>query len=289
MSRFTKFLTCLILLFVSTNAHADSYENYVNKILAKVPKAKGVKKLKKLDRRLLVEYSGVLKNTASAFLVVRTNDGRWSKLLVNPAEQKLSAEKTVPILVIERFTTYKDGTDQAIQVQGKDVRLFGGFEFNLDIGQVVPKDIGGDIRFVVTKEGAYAEPVGKAEFYLVTKSIPEAKSTASTGPKVGEKFKKEFFTGKYKLYDDGRRNGTLYLKVRKDGLVTGKYYSQKDGRKYEVQGKVTEPSHFIEFSIVYPRTTETFRGWMFTGNGRAIAGSARMQRGVFGFYAVRVK
>ncbi|MGF1581092.1 MAG: hypothetical protein ACFCD0_17135 [Gemmataceae bacterium] len=289
MFRLTATLVGMVLFFLPVKASADCYENYINTVLAKVPKAKGVKKLKKLDRRLLIEYSGALRNTASAFVVIRTNDGRWSKILVNPAEQKLSGGKTIPILIIDQFTTYKDGTDQAIQAQGNDVRLFADFEFNLDIGQVVPKTIGGDIRFVVTKEGSYAEPVGKAEFYLVTKSIPEAKSVASTGPKVGQSFKKVYFTGKYKLYDDGRRNGTLYLNVRKDGLVTGKYYSQKDGRKYEVQGKVSEPTHHIEFSIVYPRITETFSGWMFTANGRAIAGSARMQQGVFGFYAVRIE
>jgi len=79
------------------------------------------------------------------------------------------------------------------------------------------------------------------------------------------------------------------LKVDAAGDVTGWYYSDKDGAKYEVTGKVGEPSHAIKFKVQLPRTPLEFHGWMFTKDGQAICGYSRLQDRDFGFYAVRVE
>jgi hypothetical protein len=165
--------------------------------------------------------------------------------------------------------------------------LFQDFVFNLDIGQVVPPKVGGDLRLVVANGKFYAEPTGKAAFYLITKPLPEAVPPKNTSTFTTGKFQPKFFNGVYKLYDDGRRTGTLHLRVTAKGAVTGYYYSGKDGKKYEVDGQVGDPHHRIDFKIIFPRTAETFRGWMFTGNGAAIAGTARLEQSEFGFYAIR--
>ena len=47
------------------------------------------------------------------------------------------------------------------------------------------------------------------------------------------------------------------------------------------------PPYVIEFTVKYPRTEQSFRGLMFTGTGKAIAGTARMAGTETGFYAVR--
>ncbi len=58
--------------------------------------------------------------------------------------------------------TYKEGEERAVQASGKNLSLFAGFRFSLDLGQVVPEELGGDLRFVVEGEKIYTQPLGKA-------------------------------------------------------------------------------------------------------------------------------
>lgn len=286
----TAFVTILALpVLLVSGARGDDFDNYTNRVLEKVPHSKGVKRITRLDRVTLIDGSGALRETTGALLVVKTNQGRWAKLIVHPARQKISDNQSLPILLIERFVTFREGTDRAVLAEGKGVRLFNGFVLNLDLGQVVPESVGGDIRFVAKGEEGYAEPVGKAEFYLVTKPLPEAVPPKSEKLVIREPFIPEYFNGVYKLLDDGRRSGELHLKVDKDRQVTGYYYSDRDGRKYPVEGAVGDPHHQIVFKVKFPQTTQEFRGWMFTGDGKAIAGVARMQRRETGFYALRME
>ena len=92
-----------------------------------------------------------------------------------------------------------------------------------------------------------------------------------------------------KLHDDGRRSGVLKLEVTEAGEITGTFTSDKDGREYEVQGKAGTPKHAVSFTIKYPATTQTFTGYMFTGDGRAIAGTTKMLEREAGFYAERME
>lgn len=277
-----------VLLILSRNAvHADAFDQYFNPVLALVPKSKNAVAVKQLTPDLLVQHSRALPNLTSSFVVVKTNEGRFAKLLVQPARQKTSATESVPIFLIERYVTYREGEERTILTQGQNVRLFEDFRFSLDIGQVVPKGIDADLRFVVDNDQVYVEPQGKAEIYLVTKHLPEA--IPKKGPKlvVGEKFEARYFSGTYKIYDDGRRSGVLKLAVSEDGDVSGDYYSDKDGQKYEVSGKVGNPNHAIQFRVTLPRTIQFYSGFMFTGDGRVITGTSRLQERETGFYAVR--
>lgn len=282
-----RLLVLTLLLAIPTLTHADSFDNYTNPILAKVPDSKSAEKIKALTPELMVEHSRVLPGVTGTFVVVKTNEGRWAKLLLQPARQKVSATESVPILLIERFVTFREGEERTIHVQGKNVRLFDAFRFSLDLGQVVPEGLTGDVRFVVTKDGMHAEPIDKAEIYLVTKHFPEA--TIKKGPKlvVGATFEPRYFNGTFKLHDDGRRSGTLKLVVGETGEVSGSFYSDKDGARYDVGGKVGAPNHSINFTISFPRSVQTFQGWMFTGDARVITGSARLQDRETGFYAIR--
>ncbi len=184
--------------------------------------------------------------------------------------------------------TYREGEERTIDAEGKMVRLFGGFHFDLDMGQVVPAHLGGDLRLVVKGDDSYVEPVGKAEIYLVTKHLKEATPKKQPRPEIGEAFEARYFNGSYKLFDDGRRTGTLRLKVGDKNEVSGFYYSGKDGQKYEVAGKVgANPNHAIQFRITFPKSVQFFQGLMFTGDGGAIVGSSRLQDRETGFYAIR--
>jgi hypothetical protein len=144
-----------------------------------------------------------------------------------------------------------------------------------------------DVRFVAVDGKVALEPLGKAEMFIVTRPLPGAKPKKSPKVVIGAAFEPRYFNGTYKLYDDGRRSGTLHLKVAADGEVTGAYYSDKDGQKYEVEGKVGRPNHMIQFRVTFPRSMQHFQGWMFTGDGRAITGTSRLQERETGFYALR--
>ena len=254
-----------------------------------MPTAAGVKEVKQLTPALIADNDRVLPGVTSAFVVVRTNDNRFAKLLVQPARQKVDADRQVPILMIDRFVTYKEGDERTVQASGHNVYLFPGFRFQLDIGQVVPEELGGDLRFVNDGGKAYLEPIGKAKLYLLTKPLPEATTKKTAKLVVGETYEPRYFNGSFKLHDDGRRSGTLTLKVGAGNDVTGSYYSDKDGQKYDVKGKVLTPNYAIQFTVKFPRTEQQFQGFMFTADGKAIAGISRMQEREAGFYALRVE
>jgi len=290
MNRVGKLGLAMVVALVSTGqARADAFDNYTNPLLALVPKAKTAEVVRQLTPELMVKHSRALPNITATFAVVKTNEGRYSKLLLQAARQKVAGDETVPILLIERYVTYREGEEKTIHAQGQNVRLFGDFRFNLDIGQVVPKGVDADLHFVAEGDKVYVEPVGKAELYLVTKHLPEATPKKSAKFVIGEKFEARFFAGTYKLYDDGKRSGTLKLNVSGDGDVSGDYYSDKDGSKYEVSGKVGNPNYTIQFRVTYPKTIQFFNGFMFTGDGRTITGSSRLEEREVGFYAVRVE
>ena len=282
-------LGVLVLLACLRPLRADAFDRYTNPVLAKAPTAAGVREVKQLTPALIADHEGVLRGLEGALVVVQTNEGRYSKLLVQAARQKVAGGAPNPVLLIDCYVTYKEGQERAAEASGQNVRLFHGFRFSLDIGQVVPESLGGDLRFVAADGQVYAEPVGEARFYLVTKPLPEAEPKKGDRPAVGGPFDVRFFNGTYKLHDDGRRSGTLTLQVADNGDVTGAYYSDKDGRKYEVEGKVGTPKNSIRFTIKFPRTLQDFHGWLFTGDAKALTGSSRLQDRETGFYALRVE
>jgi hypothetical protein len=271
-------------------ARADAFDHYFNKILAKIPEAKTAEKVTKLTPALMVQHNRALPGIAATFIVAKTNDNRYAKLLVQAARQKISETESAPIVLIERYVTYREGEERTIDASGQNIRLFGEFRFSLDMGQVVPKNVSADLRVGVENDEPFLEPVGKAEIYVVTKHLPEANPPKTGKLMVGEKFEMRYFNGSFKLYDDGRRSGVMTVKVADNGVVTGYYFSDKDGKKYEVDGKISSnPKHMIEFSITYPRVSQNFTGYLFTGDGRAMTGFSRLAGRETGFYAVRIE
>jgi hypothetical protein len=275
------------LVTLSSKARADVFDLYTNPALAKAAGGKDAKEVKQLTPADVVDHDRVLPRIPSAFLVVRTNGGRYAKLLVQAGKQKVGAQKAVHILSIERFVTYKEGEERTVLASGKGQSLYAGFRFSLDLGQVVPEEVGGDLRFVVDGNKVHAEPVGKAKLYLVTKYDPAVEPKKGAKFVMGAAFRPGHFNGTFRLHDDGRRSGKLVLKVDDDKRVSGSYYSDKDGSKYEVTGKLGTPAHAIEFTIKLPRTEQTFKGMLFTGDGKAIAGTSRLTDREAAFYAVR--
>lgn len=269
-------------------ARADAFDHYVNAALEKLTEGKNAKELKQLTPALIAQHDDVLPGSTSAFLVVKTNGNRYAKLLVQAGKQKVDDETALPILLVNRHVTYKDGEERAVHAEGKDLSLFDGFRLSLDLGQVVPEALGGDLRFVVKDGKGHAEPVGKARLFLVTKHDPAVVPKKAGKFVMGEKFEAKHFNGTYLLRDDGRRAGKLVLKVGEDNkTLTGWYYSAKDGAKYEVKGRIGVPAHAVELTVKFPRTEQVFKGMLFTGDGLAMAGTSKMVEREAAWYATR--
>jgi hypothetical protein len=280
-----------VLLLLPTLLFADPFDNYFNTILKTIPDNKSALKITKLTPELMTEHNRALPGITATFLVVKTSDNRYAKLLVQHGRQKITETESLPIILLERYVTYLDGEERTIHALGQNVRLFDDFRFNLDLGQVVPKNAPADLRVGVAADGfPFLETVGKAEMYIVTKHLPETNPVKPARLVVGAQFEMRYFNGSYKLYDDGRRSGTMNIKVAENGEVVGHFYSDKDGAKYDVSGKVSNnPQHKIEFLVTYPRTTQFFTGFLFTGDGKAITGTSRLEMRETGFYAVRIE
>jgi hypothetical protein len=285
----------MLMLLAPVGARADAFDNYTLPMLQKLPESGAVKEVTALTPDLLVAHSGVLPNVEAAMIVISTNDNHWAKLLVSAARHKHvpmpgAEPEFVPILRIERYVTFREASDRAVLASGQGLSLFPGFHLNLDLGQVVPEKLGGDVVASEPKlKELVVKPVGKAKIYLLTKPLPEAAPQKTQKLEVGEKFEPAYFNGTFKLIADGRRSGVLRLKVGADNDVTGTLVSDQNGREYEVHGAVSKPNHKIQFVVQLPQTQEEFSGFMFTGNGKAIAGTSVLQGREAGFYAVRVE
>ncbi len=282
-------LASTILLALAGRGRADAFDNYTNPLLNKVMASDAAKEMKRVSPDDLLDNDRVLPGVDGAVLIVKTNQGRNAKLVARPARQKTDMTHSVATLLIDRYVTYKEGEERTVAAAGETLVLFPGFRVSFDMGQVVPEELSGDLRFVADGDKSYVEPVGKAKLYLLLKPLPEATPKKPEKLVVGEKFEPRYFNGKYKLYDDGRRSGELVLKVGDDGSVSGAYYSDKDGSKYDVHGKIGTPDYSIQFTVQFPRAEESFQGYLFTGDGKHLAGSSRMNDRDAGFFATRVE
>jgi hypothetical protein len=279
----------LAFLLPASAVRASAFDYYVNATLAKAAESGDVRELNRLTPKDILENDRVVPGVAAAVLIVRTNEDRWAKLAVQSARQKIDAEKALPMLLVNRYVTYKEGEERTVVASGENLHLFPGFRLSLDLGQVVPPELGGDLRFVAEGEQVYAEPLGKARMFVLTKPVAGIEPKKGAKLVVGETFDPHYFNGSYKLYDDGRRSGILKLEVGEDGGITGAYYSDKDGQKYEVRGKTGSAAHAARFTVTFPRSEQVFQGMLFTGDGKAIAGTSRIADREAAFYAVRIE
>jgi hypothetical protein len=288
INRIPWLLVACVLLPVPLQA--DTYDRYTNSVLTKAYESPQVRQIPQLTPQLVVAHNDLFQETGAVLLIVRTNQGNNAKLLVQFAKQKLGMT-SVPMALLERATSYKPGTERALQAVTPLVHLYHGFQFNLDLGQVVPAELGGDLRYIDTPQGGALEPVKNAKLYLVTRHLPgtEAKKSAARGA-LGEAYDPASLAGTYKLHDDGRRSAILDLKLDAEGNLTGRYTSDQSGREYEVTGKVTPTAkHQISFTVTFPNTKQEFTAYVFTKDASAICGSTKLQGQEFGFYAVREK
>jgi hypothetical protein len=283
-------LAVFAVLMAVTVGRADQFDYYTNAVLTKAASDGSLKEVKELTSEQLSDVV-TLPDSTSAFLVVVTNDKRFAKLQVQAARQKIGKDQQAALLFVDKYLTFKGTTERAVQASGQNLHVYPGLRLSLEIGQIVPEAIGGDLVVVADPKdanGFVVKPVKEAKLYVLTKPIPGVVPKKAPKLVVGEAFETRFIAGKYKLHDDGRRSGVLVLQVNESGEITGTFTSDKEGREYEVQGKAGTPKHAVSFTIKFPATSQTFTGFMFTGDGKAIAGTTKIVEREAGFYAERI-
>ena len=276
----------LIGFVLAAQANADEFDLYTTSVLDKVPSGEGASQVERISLADLTKAPAVLSGTNSTLLVVRTDEGHWSKMVVGRALRK-RGESEEPIVVIERYQTLRQDSENGRLAAGKNVYLFDGFHFNLDIGQVVPEHGGGDIEFHRQGDASgFIEASSKSKMYLVRKPLVSVASDAADAVSRGPVTAPDF-SGKYRLVANGQWSGALTLKVSQTGEVTGTYLSDQTGRDYTVKGTVTTPSHHIRFAVELPVARQEFDGYLWTRGKNAMAGVTTLAERPFGFVAIR--
>ena len=234
----------------------------------------------------------VLRDERTAFVIVRTDQGNLTKLLVSSGLRRLKpSEKDgplVPVLILERFETIAAADRRSFKARGKELTLFDGFQFDLDAGQVVPEGLGGDVVFLSNAPaGPRLAALNECRVYTLDKPLPPL--VANPGqPSVGRNVVAGDFSGRYNLMANGQWSGTLSLVIDAAGAVTGNFRSDRNGSAYPVTGKVSaEVPQKIDFSIQFPRARQTYEGFLWIEGKNAIAGTVSMLDHPYGFIAVR--
>lgn len=285
-----RMLSLMVVVVAALPARADLFDDMTNADIQKIIMTDAAQPLLAVSANQLSMAAGLVPQSQAAILILRTKEGRLAKLQVQTGLQSVGGIK-YPVLFIEKYATFKEGDERTTVAKGSAIQLYAGLQFNADLGQVSTPAIGGDLEMapaeVVSK--MTVKPVGNAKLYLLKKQ-PITATTKAGKAEFGEPFEPRYFAGTYKLFDDGRRSGNLTLQVDEPtGAVTGSFYSDKDGQKYDVIGKIGAARHQINFTIKYPQSAGEYSGFMFTGDGKAIAGMSKLRDRDTGFYAQRTE
>ncbi|MEY4394973.1 MAG: hypothetical protein RL595_2222, partial [Planctomycetota bacterium] len=146
----------LVLALFSSTLKADEFELYVNTTLQKMVEDEiYIQKYDQLYLKDVADAEFNLSGSQAGFVLVKTNEGRNAKILLQFARQKINNEKFAPMVVLERFVTYREGQERTVLANGKNIALFNGFRFNLDLGQIVPAELNADIEFGTDDKGPF--------------------------------------------------------------------------------------------------------------------------------------
>lgn len=279
----------LLLAFYPRSARADDFTRLVGPSLFDIPqerKSGGVDHLTVAEIESLPE---VLRGERSALIVATTDQGNVAKLLVSQALQRKSMAKgeddLEPVLVLDRFETIDAGDRQARKSHGRTVVLFDGFQFDLDVGRVVPPGFGGDIRFV--KDGHRLTALGKNRLYPIEKP-PALPGRGPGQPSTGAAVLPTDFNGRYLLVANGQISGALELEVADDGKVSGRFRSDRNGAVYPLAGEVAaDMARRVAFEITFPRSKQQYEGLLWTEDRNVFAGTVQIQGHPYSFIAVR--
>lgn len=222
---------------------------------------------------------------SSPCLIVQTNDGHWAKALLAWGQRKIKGrEQPLPVLVLERFVTYRGDREGQTTANGKEVMIFAGHSFSFDIGQVVPSGSGADIEFTAA---GIVKPVGEAKLFGLNGSQLSAADAAKPNPNDHEGVLPRDFAGSWKVSIDGRWTGVWEIQVDEQRNLLGKFVSDDTKSRYELYGKVASLPHEAKLEIDLANSQVSVDAFLFTTDKGTMAGTALMAGRKFAFVATR--
>lgn len=221
---------------------------------------------------------------SSPCLLIKTDEGNYTKALVSWGYRK-GPEKPIPVLLIERFVTYRADRPDLTAASGKDVILFAGFQFNFDIGQVVPAGQGADVAF----DGeSVLKPLDGVKLTALRGSALPADPKAARSNAASDQVAATDFAGTWKVNADGRWNGEWTIEVDEDGRASGKYLSDESKSSYDIAGLSGNAPHMMKLEIFLPAAQISADAYLWTTNRNYMAGTVSVSGRKFGFFAERV-
>ena len=219
-------------------------------------------------------------------IVIKTDEDNLAKALVAWGFRKTYDGGRIPVVLIERFVTYRGDRQNLTTSSGKDVMLFPGFGFNFDIGQVVPVGQGEDI---LCGEKAELKPAKDCELFGVDgPSTPEPQPGSRPDPKSHPGVLSTDFAGSWHVHIDGRWEGRWEIDV--DGRqLFGRFISDETKSVYEISGRVAARPHNAKLDIALVNAEQTVDAWLWTKDKSAMAGTVTMAERKLGFYAIRIE
>lgn len=274
---------------IFASARADDFDRLEGEVLTAIPKGPDATAHEALTLTELGNLPRVLQGARSALVVAKTDQGNLCRLLIAAGLRRAPGGRgePIPVLVLERFDTFEAGAASNRLARGKDLLLFDGFRFDLDIGQVVPEGQGGDVQFLAGgTPGPRLAALAPTQLYTLAAS-PIPASAQAGQPSEGRGVLPSDYEGRYRLYANGQWSGTLDLKL--DGnSVSGRFRSDQTGSVYPVDGITpADAPGVIRFSITYPRSRQDFEGRLWTAGKGAMAGTLTLVDRSFGFFALR--
>ena len=279
-------LTAGVVLFGLSAAAfaADVFDRHAAPLVKKLAdEGTATKELTMADAAKLKSLAA---NIGSPCLVLKTDGGNYTKALVSWGLKKgKGTDKPMPLLLIERYVSYRGERLDLTSAIGKDVMLFPGFGFDFDIGQVVPAGQGADIEF--TAEAVLACAAEAKLVVLNGSQLPPAEKSVKHDPNDHEGVVAQDFTGTWKLNADGRWLGELDLKVSEGGRATGSFTSDESKNAYEFSGQTGSTPHNLKLEIFLANTQLSVDGYLWTKDKSQMAGTVTMTGRKFGFVATR--
>ncbi len=274
---------CLVVLGSSLASAGDLFDRHS---LAELKLAtKDAQPLSELSSATAAKWQPLSAKIGTPCVIVQTNDGHWSKALLSWGQRKVKGrENPLPVLVLERFVTYRGDREGQTTANGKEVMLFAGHSFSFDIGQVVPNGSGADIEFT---DAGIVKPVGDAKLFGLNGSRLPAADAAKPNPNDHDGVLPRDFAGTWKVSIDGRWTGIWEVNVDEQRTVLGKFVSDDTKSRYELYGKVSNVPHQAKLEIDLANSQISVDAFLFTTDKSTMAGTATLASRKFAFVATR--
>lgn len=279
------FSAALLLFSQTQTVRADAFDDHTAYWLRKG--TEGTTAFEILAMRDALRLKSISSRITSPCIVVRTDEDNWAKAIITWGFRK-GQEDRIPVVVIERFVTYRGDRENLTSAKGENVMLFPGFGFNFDIGQVVPVGVGQGEDIVAQDQGDL-KPAKDAKLHgLDGPATPPRENQKYPDPDGHPGVLPTDFAGKWEVHVDGRWAGRWELDVE-ERRIFGRFISDETESVYEIAGKILALPHNAKMNIELANAAQTVDAFLWTKDKAAMAGTVMMADRRIGFYALRIK